>query len=171
MTDGVRLHLPDLPPDLQFAVLPRDEQAFAWSFEVKRAAMRGYIETRWGWDEALQRRLHRERFEEKPLARILWRDRAIGSVSLMRLVTHVRFGEFYLFPDYQRLGLGSRILRHCTQLTDAASLPVRLEYLKWNPVGTLYRRHGFVVIGETESHWLMERPLTDSSRFAFDRHA
>jgi GNAT superfamily N-acetyltransferase len=108
---------------------------------------------------------------EKPLARIVWRDRAVGTVSLMRLATHVRFGEFYLLPEFQRLGLGSRILRHCLQLSDAASLPVRLEHLKWNPVGTLYRRHGFVVTGDTEIHWLMERPPPDPSRFAFDRSA
>jgi GNAT superfamily N-acetyltransferase len=170
MTDPARIHLPDLPPDVRFAVLPPDQAAFAYSFSVKRAAMRPYIEARWGWDEALQKRLHRERFEEKPFARILWRDRAVGTVSLMRVADHARFGEFYLLPEYQRLGLGSRILRHCLLLTDATSLPVRLEYLKWNPVGTLYRRHGFTVVGETEIHWLMERPLIDSSRFAFDRH-
>jgi len=169
--DGERLHLPDLPPDVRFAALPRDERAFAYTFDVKCAAMRPCIEARWGWDKALQRRLHRERFEEKPFTRIAWRERAVGTVSLMRLVSHVRFGEFYLYPEFQRLGLGHRILRHCLELCDATSLPVRLEYLKWNPVGSLYRRHGFVVTGETEIHWLMERPLTDSSRFAFDRHA
>ena len=171
MTDAARLHLPDLPPDVQFSALARDERGFAYTFDAKRAAMRGYIETRWGWDEALQRRLHRERFEEKPFTRIVWRERAVGTVSLMRQASHVQFGEFYLYPEFQRLGLGSRILRHCLQLADAASLPVRLEYLKWNPVGSLYRRHGFVVTGGTEIHWLMERPLTDWSRFAFDRHA
>lgn len=171
MTDGERLHLPDLPPDVQFAALPRDERAFAYTFDVKRAAMRPYIERRWGWDEALQRRLHRERFDEKPFTRIVWRERAVGTVSLMRFDTYIRFGEFYLHQEFQRLGLGSRILRHCLQLSDATSLPVRLEYLKWNPVGSLYRRHGFVVTGETEIHWLMERPASDSSRFAFDRHA
>lgn len=171
MTDPARIHLPDLPPDIRFAALPPDEATFGHSFSVKRAAMRPYIEARWGWEEALQRRLHRERFEAKPFTRMLWRDRAVGTVSLMRLVDHVRFGEFYLLPDYQRLGLGTRILRHCLLHTDATSLPVKLEYLKWNPVGTLYRRHGFAVVGETETHWLMERAPPDTSRFAFDHHA
>jgi GNAT superfamily N-acetyltransferase len=171
MTDAARIHLPDAPPDVRFAALPRDLAAFRYSFAVKQAAMRTYIEPRWGWDDALQKQLHRERLDAKPFARILWRDRAVGTVSLMRMADHVRFGEFYLFPEYQRLGLGSRILRHCLLLTDATSLPVRLVYLKWNPVGTLYRRHGFAVAGETETHWLMERPPSDSSGFAFDRHA
>jgi hypothetical protein len=34
---------------------------------------------------------------------------------------------------------------------------VRLQHLKWNPVGSLYRRHGFSVIDETENHFIMKR--------------
>jgi GNAT superfamily N-acetyltransferase len=75
----------------------------------------------------------------------------------MRLTDHIRFGEFYLFPDRHGKELGTRVLRHCLSLADEQGLPVRLEHLKWNPVATLYRRHGFAVVGETESHWLMER--------------
>lgn len=122
-----------------------------------------YIVERWGWDESLQNRLHSERFSEKPFFKIVWRDRAVGTVSLMRLADHIRFGEFYLFPELQRQGLGGRILRHCLGIADAEGVPVRLEHLKWNPVGTLYRRHGFTVVGETEIHWLMERPVMKPS--------
>ena len=151
------MHTPDLPPDLHFATLPHDEDALRYSFEAKRAAMGPYILARWRWDEAVQLRLHRERFAEKPFFKIVWRGQAIGTVSLMRLADCVRFGEFYLFPAHQRRGIGSAILSHCLALADAEGMPVRLEYLKWNPVGTLYRRLGFSVIGETDIHWLMER--------------
>jgi len=154
------MHLPDLPPDIRFHVLPKDEQALRFSFEAKRTAMGPYIVQRWGWDEALQRRLHGERFGEKPFFKVVLGDRAIGTVSVMPLVDHVRFGEFYLFPEFQRHGVGGRILGHCLGIADALALPVRLEYLKWNPVGSLYRRHGFAVTGETDIHWLMERPPT-----------
>jgi GNAT superfamily N-acetyltransferase len=74
------------------------------------------------------------------------------------MMDHVRFGEFYLSPERQRKGLGSRVLEQCLSLADAEKTRIRLEYLKWNPVGTLYRRHGFIVTGETATHWLMERP-------------
>jgi GNAT superfamily N-acetyltransferase len=66
--------------------------------------------------------------------------------------------SIYLFPESQRRGLGSRILKHCLGLADRKGRPVKLEYLKWNPVGALYQRHGFIVVRETDSHWLMERP-------------
>jgi GNAT superfamily N-acetyltransferase len=131
------MHISDLPPDLHFPALPPHEDALRYSFEAKRAAMGLYIVARWGWDEALQLRLHRERFAEKPFSRIVWRSEDIGTVSLMRLADHVRFGEFYLFPTYQRRGIGGAFLKHCLALADSQGMPVRLEYLKWNPVGTL----------------------------------
>lgn len=152
--------IPDLPPDVTFTLLQNDSESFRFSFEAKRAALGPYIVERWGWDEQFQLRAHQSRFYEKPFFRISRRQHDIGSVSVMKLADHVRFGEFYLFPERQRQGLGSRILTHCLALADAEGLPVRLEYLKWNPVGTLYLRHGFVVVGETEIHWLMERPTT-----------
>jgi GNAT superfamily N-acetyltransferase len=157
------MHLPDLPPDLQFVALARDEPALRYAFEAKRAAMGPYIVQRWGWDEALQLRLHRERFADKPFCKIVWRQQDVGTLSLMRLADFIRFGEFYLFPEHQRRGIGSKILQHCLSLADAEALPVRLEYLKWNPVGSLYRRHGFAVVGETDIHWLMERPAAAAS--------
>jgi GNAT superfamily N-acetyltransferase len=151
------MHLPDLPPDVQFHLLPQSEQALRFSFEVKRAAMGPYIAERWGWDEALQMQTHQAHFGEKPFFKIVLDGRDVGIVSVMRLHGHIRFGEFYLLPDCQGKGLGTRVLQHCLFLADEQGLPVRLEHLKWNPVGSLYRRNGFAVVGETEIHWFMER--------------
>jgi GNAT superfamily N-acetyltransferase len=149
--------LPDLPPDLRFPLLPKDDdEALRYAFEVKRQAMSPYIVQRWGWDEALQMKLHRERFAEKPFSSVVWNERAIGTLSMAEFPGHIQFGEFYLLPEFQRQGLGSRIISHCLVLADARGLPVRLEHLKWNPVGPLYRRHGFTVTGESDIHWFME---------------
>jgi hypothetical protein len=40
----------------------------------------------------------------------------------------------------------------------ASHLPVSLRVLKVNPAQRLWRRLGFTVVGETETHWLMELP-------------
>jgi GNAT superfamily N-acetyltransferase len=152
------MQIPDLTPDIQFELMSKAERDFEFSLAAKKAALGPYISERWGWDDEFQRAVHRARFSEKPFFKIVRREQALGTVSLMQRPDHVRFGEFYLFPESQRQGLGTRILRHCIALSDAIGLPVRLEYLKWNPVGSLYRRHGFRVIGETDIHRLMERP-------------
>lgn len=73
----------------------------------------------------------------------------------------LRFGEFYILPELQGGGLGTRILRHCLRYADNLGYPVKLERLKWNQVGTLYQREGFQKVGEADIHVLMERPTPD----------
>jgi GNAT superfamily N-acetyltransferase len=151
-------HLPALEPDIDFALLPHDKEAIEFSFAAKREALGPHIRARWTWDEDYQRRVHQTRFAEKPFFAIWRADDALGVLSWWVRPDHARFGEFYLFERYQRRGLGSRILKHALAQADAATLPVRLEYLKWNPVGVLYKRNGFVVTGETDIHFFLERP-------------
>ena len=100
---------PDLPPDIRFHLLPKDEPALRYSFEAKRAAMGPYITRRWGWDETLQRRLHGERFGAKPFFKVIGRDQPIGTVSMMLLADHVRFGErSTCFPNSGGTGWAAR---------------------------------------------------------------
>ena len=149
------MDLPPLPPDLDFP--PLDVDGIDFAFAVKRAAMGPHILRRWGWDEGFQRDLHERRFREKPFFGIARAGLRVGTLSVQALPGHLGFGEFYLFPEYQGRGTGSAILRHCLALADHLRLPVRLEHLHWNPVGSLYRRHGFIETGRTDIHVLMER--------------
>jgi GNAT superfamily N-acetyltransferase len=152
------MELPPLLPDIAFRRLDGRRTAIDYAFEAKRAAMGPHIVKRWVWDEAFQRDLHERRFREKPFFEIRRSEQQLGTVSFQVLGDHVRFGEFYLFPAHQKQGTGSAILDHCLALADGLNIPVRLEYLHWNPVGSLYRRHGFVEVDRSEAHCFMERP-------------
>jgi GNAT superfamily N-acetyltransferase len=152
------MDLPDLPPDVTFERLEQTKEDIGFAFEVKREALGPYIVQRWRWDEAFQRDIHQRRFDEKPFFRIRQDRQAVGTISVMGARDHIRLGEFYLFLSHQRGGLGTRILRHCLATADGLRMPVHLEYLHWNPVGLLYRRHGFRQIGQSDIHCFMERP-------------
>jgi GNAT superfamily N-acetyltransferase len=155
----IEMELPPLPPNLAFRQLGACKDDIAFAFEAKRAALGPHIVARWGWDEAFQRDVHTRRFREKPIFDIRRDGKRIGTVSFQVLHDHVRFGEFYVFPVYQGRGTGSAILAHCLTVADGLGLPVRLEYLHWNPVGSLYVRHGFREIGRSDIHCFMERPM------------
>ncbi|GEO17753.1 GNAT family N-acetyltransferase [Microvirga aerophila] len=157
------MEIPDLPPDISFDRLPQTSEAIDFAFEVKRAAMGPHIIPRWGWDEGFQRNFHEQRFRDTPLSRIMHNGQAVGTIALTALADYLRLDEFYLHPAYQREGLGTRILSHCLVIADARGMPLRLRYLKWNPVGSLYRRHGFMVIDETDIHFIMERQPGEAS--------
>ena len=154
------MELPDLPPDLTFPALGNTAGDIDFAFRVKQAALGPHVTVRWGWNETFQRAVHERRFNEKPFFAIERAGRRLGTISIESCSTHLRLGEFYLLPAFQGRGLGTAILRHCLTLADALRLPVRLEYLRWNPGGSLYRRCGFVELGRTDVHCLMERPST-----------
>ncbi len=149
------MRIPALPPDIRFDSMgPEDEAA---AFAVKKAALGPHITARWGWDDALQAQCHRERFRRRPVAAIVRDGETLGTVCLHAIGDRLSLDEFYLLPRWQGQGLGTRILAHCLALADGDGRPVRLQHLAWNPVGSLYRRHGFVETGRNDIHVFMER--------------
>ncbi|MCW4115610.1 GNAT family N-acetyltransferase [Aurantimonas sp. MSK8Z-1] len=158
------MRLPDLHPGFSFRPLTASEEDRLLAFDAKRSALGPYITSHWGWDEALQDEIHRKHFIEKPFFGIWRGDHWLGTLSFQERSDHIRFGEFYLLPTFQRRGIGTAILRHCLSNADRYGLPVRLEHLHWNPVGSLYRRHGFKEIGRSQIHVFMERPVSSRNQ-------
>ena len=130
---------------------------FDFTFVAKRQALGPHVVARWGWDEPFQLNLHRKRWNERPWSIIEADGEPIGTLSVREHEDHIRFSEFFILPKNQRQGIGSALLRSVLERSAAVSLPVKLECLKWNPVGTLYRRHGFKVVSENEIHYFMVR--------------
>jgi len=133
------------------------DKDFDFAFEAKRQAMGPHIITKWGWDESYQLALQHERWSEKPWFIILMNDKPIGTASIQNFESHVRFGEFYLYSQFQNQGIGTKVLQEFLTQCDQDSQKVVLEYLKWSPVGSLYKRNGFKVTGENDIHYFMAR--------------
>ena len=152
---------------MEVALSPAVEADFEFAYETKRQALGPYVRARWGWDDVFQRELHRKRWTERPWSIIVRDGEKVGTVSIARTADHIRFGEFYLLPRFQRQGIGTEVLQTVTRQADEDRLPVKLEYLKGNPVGSLYERHGFAVVTENGSHYFLVRaprePITGSS--------
>jgi hypothetical protein len=87
-----------------------------------------HIAQKWGWDQQHQASIHLKHFGEKPFFAIERNEARIGTLSLMKQDGFVRFGEFYILPQEQQRGPGTRIPGHILQLSDELSLPVRLEF-------------------------------------------
>ena len=143
--------------NMNIAIRKVTESDFDFAFEVKKQAMGPHITAKWGWDEDYQISVHRQRWLEKPWFVLLLNDERIGTVSIHRLENHVRFGEFYILDSYRNKGFGSNFLKQFLSECDNREEKVVLEYLKWNPVGSLYKRFGFKIIEENEIHYFMER--------------
>ena len=131
---------------------------FDFAFEVKRDAMGPHIKAKWGWDEEFQINHHAKRWSERTWSIISLGDERIGTIALDWKPTHLQLGEFYILAKHRGRGLGTEILEGVLAQADRRRLETRLEFLKWNPVGELYLRHGFHVVSENDIHYFAVRP-------------
>ena len=127
-------------------------------FTVKKAAFREYIEQVWGWDDNYQRELHNRRFAAQNVCIIQFRGTDVGFLATSSTLDTLKVNQLFILPEYQGKGIGSACM---TCIIDDASLkvkPVALQVLKVNIRGiTFYQRLGFAIVGESPTHFQMEK--------------
>ena len=80
------------------------------------------------------------------------------SLSQDRQALFIR--ELHLLPEYRRQGVGSWVLEELALWARQRRLPLlRLMVFRSNPARQLYRRHGFVEMGEDECFVRMQRTI------------
>jgi ribosomal protein S18 acetylase RimI-like enzyme len=130
-----------------------DDRAFLW--ELQRTALRAVVEATWGWDEAFQARHFDEHFDtaDRSIVRVDGADAGVLCVRVRE--DHLFLSNVALLPRHQGRGLGAQLVRMVLAEGERRGLPVRLQVLKANRARRLYERLGFVVCGESETHFQM----------------
>ena len=88
----------------------------------------------------------------------------IGALGTSELVDCLSLAELQLLPEWQNQGIGSELLSGLFVRSRAAGKPIRLRVLQQNRARSLYERHGFSVVSQTETHYVMERAPGAPSR-------
>jgi ribosomal protein S18 acetylase RimI-like enzyme len=139
-----------------------EDRAFIW--DVHRQALKEYVAAMWGWDEAAQQEKFEERFTPMGHQVVVCDGADVGVLQLVDKGDHLVVGKIELLPAFQRAGIGSELLGRILGLASARRVPVRLQVLRANePARRLYERLGFVVTGQTESHFQMEKNFASST--------
>jgi GNAT superfamily N-acetyltransferase len=128
-----------------------------FAYTVKRAAFRGYVEQVWGWDEAVQRGLHAQRFATQDYQVISEDGEDVGVAAWVAQPDCLKVNQLFILPGRQGRGVGRQVMLLVMAQARELGLPVRLQVLKVNPRAlAFYERLGFVGTGETGTHDLME---------------
>lgn len=139
------------------ALRPATEADRVPMFHVLEAAMRHYVEQTWGpWDTAWQWKYFREHFNCATCQIVTVDSHAAGYFQVVREADHFFIEFIILSPEYHHRGIGASLIRDLLGEASRAKLPVGLQVLKVSPARRLYERLGFVMIGETDTHFLME---------------
>ena len=132
---------------------PEDSE---FTYAVKKAAFREYVEKVWGWDEDEQRGLHERRFRSNEYRVIRFDGVDVGILSATESPECVTLNQLYILPEHQGRGIGRECVSVVTEEARSSGLPVHIRVLRVNPRAiAFYERSGFRRVGETDSHVLM----------------
>lgn len=127
-------------------------------YSVIDRTMRDLIIATWGvWDEL---RVQRESYEDSssPNAQVIQiGDVSVGVFTVERFSTYIQLEQIYLLPQYQRLGIGTRLLNSLISEASQSQIPVRLRVLAINSAKMFYEKFGFVVTKATSDFLYMEK--------------
>ena len=128
-----------------------------FTFAVKEAAFREYVDKVWGWNGADQRELHELRLASQDVRIIQYKGIDVGYFSTSSTVDSVRVYQIFILPEYQRKGLGTACMRVIVADAKAQERSVRLQVLKINTRAiAFYERLGFNIVDEDDTHVQME---------------
>lgn len=79
-----------------------------------------------------------------------WNGRDIGLLKVDRSVVPWVFSQIQIVPDFQRRGIGEKLVRMVLSEAKEQEVGVKLSVLKANPARRLYERLSFRVVEEKE---------------------
>lgn len=133
---------------------------FDFLFKLKKENFKKYVDNIWGWDDDDQiKRLRidlEETLEQKNV--IIYNDIEVGVFSFYMIEKDIcRINEVNILKEYQNLGIGTYILENKLKENSEKNIRTILQVFKDNPAMNLYKRLGFKVFEETETHYRMEK--------------
>jgi ribosomal protein S18 acetylase RimI-like enzyme len=140
-----------------YALRPATEADHDFLYRLHTATMKEYVTTLWGWDEAAQQRMFRERFNPALRQVIVVDGQDAGALEVHWGEAEAFISNILIAPEFQRRGIGRAILKDILDEATARGLPVTLRVLRPNPARGLYERLGFVVTEETPERFYLRR--------------
>jgi ribosomal protein S18 acetylase RimI-like enzyme len=131
-----------------------------WLAALRHSVYRDLFFATWGhWDEARHLRHCAECWQRGGIYCVHIDGVRVGMIQLIEKPEAIEIGEIQIAPPYQSRGLGSALLGDTVKTAHARGKKVSLATaLKNDRALALYRRLGFIHVGQTDTHHLLEFP-------------
>lgn len=90
------------------------------------------------------------------LFKIMVNNEIAGFVYFKEEQEKIIVDVFCLFSNYRNSGLGSCVMNSFIKKANELNKPIVLDTFKTNPAKKFYERHGFKVIDENNSHFILK---------------
>lgn len=138
---------------------PASAADFEFLYALHRAALRDAVVATWGaWEEDWQRAHYQKTFSPAAMRVIRWRGVDVGVIAVQWRAEELFVCLLEVHPAHQGRGIGTAVMQSLIDQANADRKPVALKVLRANQraVG-FYKRFGFVVTGQSATHWIMAR--------------
>lgn len=127
-------------------------------YTLKSQSVRPYVEKIWGWDEIYQQNDFDRDFSQMDQFKVIEiNGKFIGFVQYYLEHSCYHVVEIHLLPEYRGNGIGSNILKALQEICIAQGKKIQLGCFKENVrAKNLYHKLGFIQIGETDTHHILE---------------
>ncbi|MEJ7698142.1 MAG: GNAT family N-acetyltransferase [Pyrinomonadaceae bacterium] len=144
--------------NISFRQINNDDFEFLW--HLHNSALKEYVAQTWGWDENWQRKSFEKQFNPAEGEIITVNEIDAGFLRVIKKETEILLASIRLLPEFQNRGIGTTIIKN---LLNTSQKSVRLQVLKVNPARVLYKRLGFEIADETETHFKMIKIAAEES--------
>ena len=151
-----RIRLARSVPNLDFCTLKRNNQEeINFIYALKKECYKKYVEE---WNEEIQKKLFEKYIKEngKHIKIITLKGEKIGFFDGKNIDNDIfEINNICISLEYQNKGIEKAILEEI--LFENKDKKVKLQCFKSNPAISLYNKLGFQTVGETKSHYEMEK--------------
>ena len=151
-----RIRLARSVPNLDFCTLKRNNQEeINFIYALKKECYKKYVEE---WNEEIQKKLFERYIKEngKHIKIITLKGEKIGFFDGKNIDNDIfEIKNICISLEYQNKGIEKAILEEI--LFENKDKKVKLQCFKSNPAISLYNKLGFQTVGETKSHYEMEK--------------
>ena len=127
-----------------------------WLYQLFKKTMQNYIDAAWGWEELLQKEGFSTSLPARDFTVLELHGRAIACMHLSDKPDHCYLDMILVEPDYQRLGIGSKLIGLAQNRAEELCKPIVLRVLKTNPAVNFHKALGFVTTTEDEHSFEMK---------------
>jgi ribosomal protein S18 acetylase RimI-like enzyme len=121
---------------------------FDFALKLYLSTMRPYAEKLMVWDEVKQVASFATQWKADDVRLIVVDGKDVGWLQARETPSQIILQQFFISPDHQRVGIGTKVLRRLLVDWRPTEKPVTLTVLKNNPARRLYERAGFTITGE-----------------------
>ncbi|SFK09433.1 Protein N-acetyltransferase, RimJ/RimL family [Pseudovibrio ascidiaceicola] len=110
---------------------------------IRYTAMKESAEANGLFQHDKAREIFLSEYAPEKTRKILRNGKTIGFYVVLNHPDHLYLDMFYLLPEAQGLGIGSKILQQIKDQADEQNKPIRLDALRISRANAFYQHHGF----------------------------